>query len=278
MKCYYTYDGERLDIEIVNIESREEVFNDVFNELREDGLLVDELSDIIYNIPSRKKPLGKEVPYELLDEALDIIKEKYSNDYINVYLSESDEMITSFTVCDILSKLYEQREYCEQAHVDAAQLGLDMMCNFLNEGRWFCGLKDESGNVITDVKQWPAPIKNGEIVNWKSNGHLLKPIVWFGIEDEEPIECWSIQEEYQDKDFTIKKFWYGGDPTLNWNILWNSYAAQIWAFWECGLDEPYTEFEAVHDACPIALSREMTNEEILINLTNYCYNYQLENC
>ena len=87
-----------------------------------------------------------------------------------------------------------------------------------------------------------------------------KHILWFGLEGESPIDCWSITGERIMEDRVIP-FWFPDSGMIDWNEVcpdWNC-AVETWMFVECGETEPEGMKKAIED-CPIKLDSEDTPE------------------
>lgn len=97
---------------------------------------------------------------------------------------------------------------------------------------------------------------------WQStfDEHDNKHILWFGLEGESPIDCWSITGERIMEERVIP-FWFPDSGTIDWNEVcpdWNC-AVETWMFVECGLPEPDGMKQVIED-CPIKLNSEDTLE------------------
>lgn len=134
---------------------------------------------------------------------------------------------------------------------------LIMVRNFLLNGNWHAAIREPSGALIQ---------KNLKRENYERG----IPIIWFGLEGELPLTCWTISEdtwlgetrpiytkvgEGPSQIENWKIFWHELFGTLDWTQLLNGKGDvyTTWMFAECGMDEPYKEFEKVKNSCPIDL-------------------------
>lgn len=248
--------------------------------------------DVLANIPSRTMPNGFGIPYGRLKEVYDVINNRY-NCTIKVF--KTDELgqrkyICNFPLAAICTNIFNQREKCELGTIDGAQLALDMMRNFLEEGSWHYGLISRDGTILKNIEEWPEyPKQPDGQIRWIKDDKELCPIIWFGIEGQSPIECWSLYERenirniktYSGKyDTKIeqecwKHFWFCKFWTMDWSVLWNNdETAIIWAFSEWGMDEPEEEFGKVRNDCPIDLLQVDSTDDMLDKVRKFCYNMQ----
>lgn len=279
---YYTYQGESFGVD-------EPSFDCIYESLADS--CQDDVEEAIAGIPSRSQPCGFGIPYEKLNETKDVLKARFSNESINVYhVSDEKHPVKTYSLADIYIRYFENREECEMAYVDGAQLALDMMANFLNQGKWHFGLIDADGCILSDPNMWPQyPKQNDGTIIWKEGNKEYKPIIWFGLEGEKPIECWTLYErdnitntkvylgafdkEINQEDW--KHFWFCEFWLMDWNVLWNhDDMATTWAFCEKCMDEPEEGFTKVKEACPIELRQDDSTETMLQKVKNYCYHEQ----
>lgn len=279
---YYTYQGESFGVD-------EPSFDCIYESLADS--CQDDVEEAIAGIPSRSQPCGFGIPYEKLNETKDVLKARFSNESINVYhVSDEKHPVKTYSLADIYIRYFENREECEMGSVDGACLALDMMANFLNQGKWHFGLIDAGGCILSDPNMWPQyPKQNDGTIIWKKGNEEYQPIIWFGLEGEKPIECWTLYEranitnkkvyqgsfgkEIDQEDW--KHFWFCEFWRMDWNVLWkHDEGAIIWAFCEQCMDEPEEELEKVKEVCPIELSQDDSTETMLKKVRDYCYHEQ----
>lgn len=283
MEYFIIFCGETIAVDSPSFECVEEYFRDN----------TDIVEDVLAGIPSRCMPNGYGVPYRKLDEVYNVIKDRYGESIVKIW--EKNECGVKKHLCDyslaaICAHIFKEREQCELGTVDGAQLALDMMRNFLIQGRWHYGLISDDGIIIEKREEWPSyPKQSDGSIRWIKDGKECYPIIWFGIDGQKPIECWTL---YNRKNIRSTKVYFGGNGTkknqevwkhfwfcefwaMDWNILWNyDEAAITWAFCECGMDEPIDEFCKVKSECPIELVQDDSTEEILAKVRDYCYYMQ----
>jgi hypothetical protein len=171
----------------------------------------------------------------------------------------------------VIDRVITDREESEQSIIDTGAVIIRSLEQFLKSGVWHCGLRRQDGTVVLDPSRWPS--RNGED-ECPPDGWA--PIIWFGLEGEEPIECWSLTldgrmfekellygTEYSKETCYVerwKRFWFPTFWALDWNTLFDyengfgrAYTYTTWMFAECGMDEPEELFELVRAACPIEL-------------------------
>lgn len=192
-----------------------------------------------------------------------------------------DDTVVSSQAFDIASKAIEYRQGCEQSYIDVGAAIIAMLGNFLRAGSWQFGLRRQDGTILTDPSQWPVPAAAPGSVIWQERAEPLEPLIWFGLQDEPPIECWTLdrspaqfkQSAVYDNPYAIatrlvehwKQFWFCRFWALDWNALFRNGgdAYIIWMFAECGMEEPVDEFLAVRQSCPIALREEDSSEALI---------------
>lgn len=251
-----------------------------------------EIENVLSEIPSRSMPNGYGVPYKKLDEVYSIIDSKYRNCKIEVFTiddSGSKKKCCDYSLAEIYTYIFKQREECEQGTIDGAQLALDMIRIFLQEGHWHYGLLSDDGTILENVDDWPSyPMQTDGRILWIKDGKEFTPILWFGIDGQQPIECWTLYDRGNIRDIKVylchngsvkqenwKHFWFCDFWSMDWNVIWNNDESAItWAFCECGMDEPEDEFQNVRNDCPIELANDDSTDEMLNKVCAYCYYMQ----
>lgn len=97
-----------------------------------------------------------------------------------------------------------------------------------------------------------------------------KPILWFGLNGEPPIACWSITQERISENMIIP-FWFPQFGIVDWYSLchdWND-NVNTWVFAECGEREPENEMKHAIASCPIELAADDTPESLLKKFEAY---------
>lgn len=269
---YFVFQNESFKIEKPTLQCVAEFFNK--------GLIDEEITEAILEIPSRLSPLGAGLPFEQVYEAVDVLKRKYSNEYIEVYESGCESPIATYSLADVYIEIFNGREYVSDgAYYDAIHLSSDMMRVFLAEGSWHYGLRDEYGCVITDSRLWPQGKRTvGGRIEWTRNGKFLKPVVWFGLDGEQPISYWSLEDKAGKLFEQWHESWFCGEEyAIRWHMLWNDpqWIAYYWRD-EFDIEMPDEEIDNVRDCCPVKLQEEDTNESMVRKVEEYCYRMQYE--
>jgi hypothetical protein len=247
------------------------------------------LSDEIYCCLSSSTLLEKskgffpdtgEVECKLFEEATACLKRICGK---NVFVDVIDDGgVTILTEEFDTSQVVENRAIREQGTIDAGSVIIKMVKNFLEEGLWQHGLRKSDGTILTDISEWPKPVLGEKGLVWQDAlDDFLEPVIWFGLKDEDPIECWTLSRfsrnfdiqkvldnPYEKKPHEVERwntFWFCNFWDLDWNAIFNNdgYNYITWMFAECGMVEPYDEFVAVRNSCPIELSKNDTSKEII---------------
>jgi len=206
---------------------------------------------------------------ELCKQLIKCIESKLGKKlYIDVI--DDNEITIAKEAIDIAKILNDEFER-EQGYIYVGKIVLIMLKNYLINGVWNYGLKREDGTILTEVLDWPKPVNDGNSYTWHDSQGFLEPIIWFGIKNQCPIECWTLDKS--PRNFELLKvyanhnddsateverwntFWFGTFWTLDWDVLFddNGDCYITWMFYECGMDEPEDEFYAVRDSCLIKL-------------------------
>lgn len=204
--------------------------------------------------------------------------QRYFGGKVFVKTIEDDGTVVSSQAIDIANTAIESRQGCEQSFIDVGAAIVAMLRNFLCVGSWQFGLRRQDGTILTDPSQRPVPTTAAGRVIWHEGGESLEPMIWFGLQDEPPIECWTLdrtpaqskQSAVYDSPYATetrlverwKGFWFCRFWALDWNALFgNGDDAYItWMFAECGMEEPVEEFSAVRDSCLIELNEHDSSE------------------
>ena len=96
-----------------------------------------------------------------------------------------------------------------------------------------------------------------------------KQIIWFGLDGEPPIDCWSITKE-RIRAGQVLPFWFPSSGMIDWHTVcpdWNE-AVETWLFAECGEAEPDGMYQAI-ESCPIELISDDTSEMLERKFVTY---------
>jgi len=220
-----------------------------------------------------------EIESELYSYAKAYLDRHYGGKFF-VKVVDDDGTVVSDEELDLWGKVIAYRRDYEQSHVDVGAAIIVMLENFLRGGVWQFGLRRKDGTILTDPSQWPELSSSADRVIWQDRSGPLEPMIWFGLQDEPPIECWTLDRStaqsqrslYYPSPYATEarpverwhNFWFCSFWTLDWNGLFgdqgNPYIT--WMFAECGMDEPVDEFHAVRSSCPIELDEQDTSEEL----------------
>jgi len=251
---------------------------------RIEDLIADEITDCLFSTSLSDKSQGFfPNTSEILMELFSLAEEALENIFGSVLLSKviDDDGATIYEETFKLKEILENRRDREQGIVDSGKVILSMLTNFLKKGIWQIGLQRDDGIILTDISKYPQPIKNLNRYIWQDSTGLYEPIIWFGLKNENPDECWTLdrslknfdvldiyENPYTQKITQIKRwnnFWFCSFWTLDWNSLFNYKGDEyiVWMFNECGMDEPIEEFNNVRDSCPINLDENDSLENVI---------------
>ena len=185
--------------------------------------LIDNIQDIISSVLFA--PKSKYYFYEsheafekLLLKKVEEQAAKYQLYCIVIDENEKEIFQSEYDVRPLLIKYIADRECDCQGTIDVGSAIISSMEQYIELASWHYGLIDHSGQVVLKY-DWP-------INNYTSFNRLLildrknlKPIMWFGLEDEKPEDGWILNmEEDSESDRDWKNFWlgrYGGEEWLN---------------------------------------------------------------
>lgn len=198
-------------------------------------------------------------PYDWMDKLYqashDYIERYVDNNQVYVYTldEQGEEIISSKTKVSldlkkILHKIIQSRSESEQSYIDTGELILRMLSDFIKQGKWQYGYCTADGKMAHDITE------------------CCEPILWFGMENEEPIRCWSLSKNTtlsNSENEEWKWFWFCDFWTYAWDVLFagDEEYFTTWMFAECGMDEP--PIEPILQSCPIELNEEDSNEILL---------------
>lgn len=293
MKCYIYSDKSDFKDE-AELESIQELDIDFIEQY-----LSDAICDCLFSSALSEKSQGFfpdpwEIETELFSQARICLEHDWGNKvFVDVI---DDDGVTILKRGFDIGEVIENRRDREQGTIDSGSVIIAMLTNFLKEGNWQYGLRRDDGTILTDIRQWPdhVPDENGFV--WRDSCGFLEPIIWFGLKDESPIECWTLNRS--SKKFDTKKvydnayahntreverwnlFWFCNFWDLDWNALFdnNGDAHIIWMFAECGMDEPVEEFNAVRNCCSIELDKNDKAENIILKIDQFFIDKQIGLC
>lgn len=249
-----------------------------------DRALYDDISDCFSEIPLSKKSQGffpdpYSIGTELCNQLTKCIETKLGNklcvDVIDDKLNM--EAVESIDVSEMLNHQFDN----EKHYIYVGKIVLIMLTNFLLNGVWMYGLRRCDGTILIDAHDWPAPVYDGQSYTWHDSQGFLKPVIWFGIKNQSPIECWTLDKSprifellkvngnhIEDSVTEVERwntFWFNSYGVLDWDTLFDKDGDCyiIWMFYECGMDEPEDEFYAVRDTCPIKLDEKDRSESLI---------------
>ncbi len=219
------------------------------------------------------------------------LHERFASLSVCVRTIETDGCITGTSPLDsvaLIDRAVDAPEDSEKGYIGTGSVIIRMLTQFLNRGIWQYGLRNGQGDVLCDVWQWPKPNMDGGIPSWRGpTGLLLSPVIWFGLENESPIECWSLSLDpkqfeklnlYEYPCSTAPRpverwqsFWFCTFWCFDWNALFENRgcAYSTWMFAECGMAEPADELNRVRQACPITLDDADTGEALTEKINEF---------
>ncbi|MDD2228732.1 MAG: hypothetical protein PHY48_04900 [Candidatus Cloacimonetes bacterium] len=243
----------------------------------------DDISDCFSKIPLSKESQGffpdpGSIGEELCKQLSRCLEYRLGGKlYIDVINdSEAKIAIETINTTKILIGRFDREEF----FIYVGRIVLTMLKNFLINGVWNYGLRRDDGTILTDTHNWPKPVNDGQRYTWHDSQGFLEPIIWFGMENQSPIECWTLDkstkrfdalEVYANRNVesSIMErwsiFWFSAFRILDWDALFNYEGDifQIWMFDEYVWDEPEEEFYAVRDSCPIKLDANDRSEGLI---------------
>jgi|LSQX01.3.fsa_nt_gb hypothetical protein len=261
-----------------------------------DDAFFDDINGCFDEIPMSKKSRGffpdpNSIEEELCKQLIKCMKSKLGKKlYIDVV--DDNEITIAAEAIDTEKILNNKFEY-EYGYIYVGKIVLIMLKNFLINGVWNYGLKREDGTILTDVLDWPKPVSNGNSYTWQDSLGFLEPIIWFGIKNQNPIECWTLDRSHStyellkgyanhrvDSEIEVERwsrFWFYSFDILDWDTLFdnNGYCYIMWMFFEWDMDEPEVEFYGVRDSCPIKLDKEATSDSMIRKIDELFINKQV---
>lgn len=259
-------------------------FSDIESIVEE--LLDNEINDCIFTVnPLAKKRQGFFpdpwiIQTELFSQARACLERRFGGKIFAKVIDDNGVALSNKSI-DIFSEIIEDRASREQGIVDSGQMFIEMLRNFLKEGIWQYGLQRDDGTILKDISQWPRHAAGGADLIWEDSNGVLQPIIWFGLEFENPIECWTLDKSpkrfellevyenpYACNTQSVERwhlFWFSTFWHLDWNALFdnNGNTHIVWMFAECGMEEPVEEFNIVRESCPIDLAEDDTVRSIV---------------
>jgi len=222
---------------------------------------------------------------ELCKQLIKCIESKLGKKlYIDVI--DDNEITIAKEAIDTAKTLNDEFER-EQGYIYVGKIVLIMLKNFLINGVWQYGLRRGNGTILTDIHDWPKPESDGNSYTWHDSHGFLKPVIWFGIKNQSPIECWTIDKSprnfellkvngnYNEDSVTEVErwntFWFSSYGVLDWDRLFDNdgYCYIVWMFYECGMDEPDDEFYSVRDSCPIKLDEKDRSDSLIRKIDDF---------
>lgn len=270
-------------------------FSDIESIVEE--LFNDKIADcIIFSSPLSKKCQGFfpdpwVIQTELFCQARACLKQRFGGKIFAKVIDKHGVTLSNRPI-NIFDKIIEVRESTEQGVIDSGQIIIEMLKNFLEEGIWQYGFQRDDGTILTDISQWPKHASDGTDLIWQDSKGVLQPIIWFGLKNEDPIECWTLDkspkrfellETYENPYARNTKlverwhlFWFSTFWYIDWNALFddNGDIHITWMFAECGMDEPVEEFNIVRETCPIEMAEDDTAGSIVRKIDQLFVNRQ----
>ena len=175
---------------------------------------------------------GDELGNEIVDSALVFLNYETNGKLFIRRDGYVDEPITNDWILNWVSEYYQDSStYCPLTGVAIIRC----VTEFLNKGRWHLDLD-------------------------KYN----EPFLWFGLDEDGPIEIWSLPFDSDIEYTSWKTIWFPAFWDLDWNAILND-TGEIyitWMFCELGMDEPTEERDRARLSCPIELTEEDSLETI----------------
>ena len=211
-------------------------------------------SSICSNNPLYKKAVGAGFSWDDMDGLNAMIDNVYRESHVDV-LNVNSEVVASYSLLNLYKEITEDYLASENGDIEICQLWSAQLENFINLSRWQVALKSSDGRFLYESKDWPEPSLENK-GKWILDGKTYTPIMWFGIEGDEILEEWIIQNEgitaIVSEDDGMGG--YGGQMRIQGyeiNYLHFFEGNGSWYFGACG--ESGADFHKVIESCPIDL-------------------------
>lgn len=219
------------------------------------------------------------------DDSIALLQKVFGKNF-TVKIKDNTQLISE--VYKPIEEVVEYYQGDDQWSINSGKLALVLVTNFLKRGKWQSGFRTTSNVILNCDKNESIVFDNDN--NWFSDKYgKLEPIIWFGVQNDKPIECWTIdksdyqvQQRVYHRSNEVEKFeqwevfWHSHFRCLDWETIINDKCMLTWMFAECGMDEPEDEFISVVDNCPINLRCQST-KELFESLDNFFLNKLNEN-
>ena len=135
------------------------------------------------------------------------------------------------------------------------------LTRFMEESTWNVALRKEEV-FIEDVKEWPAPQKDGSWID--EDGTEMEPFIWFGNGGPDTYNAlWNIYPEMAEY---YLGFWFSEEP---WRyIVEYDYSGHAGCYG--GIDPDLTP---IRESCPILLEKEDTIDTITAKIRTFFLDY-----
>ncbi len=170
------------------------------------------------------------------------------------------ELDINQVVRSIIAEHLEDRRNDNQSDVDIGIIILKSLELFYSKGQWNEGFVRDDGAIITQKEKWPKHTINKEGQSqWRDSTYCYRPIIWFGMKDESPIQYWTLGGLLNQKETDTesgwtedswKDMWFDFDGRWNY-LLDNDDAIYTWLFAELCEEEP--DIDTVIESCPVEL-------------------------
>ena len=261
--------------EIFDIEDTDEIFFDCMN-LHFHELTSEAVNDAIKKTRSESQYCGDPTELESkssewFEESVNILQERIGSNFC-VKVQKNDQLIAEH--CKPVNEVLEYFQGDERWEINSGSLVLILVENFLRLGVWQAGFRRTSGEVLklNDAEFYLLDTSG----NWITDkNEKLEPIIWFGVKNDPPIQCWTIDKsefQLQKRSFHSlngvvqcdqwQAFWHSYFWVLDWETLipFGMGSMTTWMFAECGMDEPENAFNAALESCPIDLGCQNSTE------------------
>jgi len=243
--------------------------------------IVDERYDLYEQIPSWNKIKGCDFDWNELEEINDVFTNKYGKEKVSVY-DDADTLVASYSVSEICKNYSISEDYiCAEAREqDGCMLFCQQLDNFIDKSSWNLIFKSkDDGSVISDIKDWPNPLIIDGTIKWYKNKSEYKPLMWFGVEGEDIIDIWVINNDgllgIVEKENGLGSFGRQMQVDgfeVNYDLLFDGEV--VWYFYE--LAEEGSDFHKIIETCPVDLVSLYRNKNGDEMINTYCYNMYLQ--
>lgn len=226
---------------------------DADKDINDTDIVEDWFGDLIYEALNQYEPVPQGTfCLEDLGEKLYGTAQAYIDkvapgiDVFTKDITESGQQINikRVDITELLREALQDRSEREQFYCDMGEYVEKSLMLFEKLATWHIGFQCEDCNakeMIDNTDKWPAPCKKDDGIVWEKNHKRYKPILWFGIEGNDPDPIWTICDDNE-------SFWRWHCPVGD---LVDEDYSDAFTYWymECGMAGP--DGESILNNCPL---------------------------